>query len=118
MRTNQNATINVLDGKFIDYQGKIDTVYFLGEIKNYVTDCSNTLYLYHKLIDNRRSPIHSIVWQALTECVNMELESDNLQCTSAQLKKWFAIHGYDYKEVMKPLINELSKEREEILSEN
>lgn len=117
MKTNQSATINVLDGKFVDYKGKIDIDYFTGEVVNYTTNVSRTEYLYHKLVDNRRSPVHSIAWQALTECVNEELRNDGLQCTSAQLKKWFTIHGYDYKEVMKPAIAKLTEEREEMLLE-
>ena len=35
MKTNQSATINVLDGKFVDYKGKIDIDYFTGEVVNY-----------------------------------------------------------------------------------
>ena len=118
MRTNQSATINVLDGKFLDYEGKIDIDYFTGEVVNYATNVSRTLYLYEKLVNNRKSPVHSIAWQALTECVNEELRCDGLQCTSAQLKKWFTIHGYDYKEAMKPVITKLTEEREEMLAEN
>lgn len=117
MRTNQNATINVLDGKFVDCKGKIDIDYFTDEVVNYAINYSRTEYLYHKLVDNRRSPVHSIAWKALTECVNEELRCDGLQCTSAQLKKWFTIHGYDYKEVMKPTITKLTEEREEMLLE-
>ena len=37
MRTNQSATINVLDGKFVDYKGEIDIDYFTGEVVNYTT---------------------------------------------------------------------------------
>ena len=117
MKTNMNVTINVLNGKFEDYNGNVDIDYMCGEIENYVTNCCTTEYLYHKLIDNRRSPIHSIAWSGLIECVNEELKSDNLQCTSTQLKKWFALHGLDYKEALKPVIAKLSEEREEMLSE-
>ena len=117
MKTNQKATINVLNGKFVSYNGKVDIDYFLGEIKNYVINCSQTEYLYHQLIADRRVPVHSIVWKALKECVNMELKWDGLQCTSKHLKKWFQDHGLEYKEALKPLINELSQEREEMITE-
>lgn len=118
LHTNQNETIRVLDGKFLDSNGKIDISYFTGEVKNYVINCSSTEYLYHWLVDDRRHPIHSIAWQALTECVDMELKYDGLRCTSAHLKKWFEIHGLDYKEVLKPLITQLTDEREEYMEEN
>lgn len=117
MRTRQAATIAVLDGKFLDYKGNVDIPYMCSEIENYVTNCSATEYLYHKLVDNRRAPVHSIVWAGLMECINAELKYDDLCCVSRQIKKWFVMHGLDYKEVLAPLVRQLTTEREEVLAE-
>lgn len=117
MKTNIRTTISVLDGKFLGYKGKVDDSYMCSEIKNYVINCCDTEYLYHRLVDNRRTPVHSIAWSALMECVNAELKIDNLICTSQQIKKWFTMHNLDYKKVLAPLISQLTEEREEMLAE-
>lgn len=114
MKENMNVTINYLNGHFEDYNGNVDLEY-LNESIEMVID--NTKWIHEKLVSNRRSPIHSIVWCGLTELCNMELNSEGYKCSSAHLKKWLASHNLDYKTCFTGLIEQLTKEREERLSE-
>ena len=83
LRTNQSATINYLNGYFEDYNGNVDLEYLNDSIEMVI---NNTEWIREKLISNRRSPIHSIVWCGLMELCNMELKNEGYKCSRACLK--------------------------------
>ena len=114
LRTNQSATMNYLNGHFEDYNGKVDLEY-LNESIEMVID--NTKWIHEKLVSNRRSSIHSVVWCGLMELCDMELRNEGYKCSGAHLKKWLTSHNLDYKTCFTGLIEQLAKEREERLSE-
>lgn len=114
IKENMNVTMNYLNGHFEDYNGNVDLEY-LNESIEMVID--NTKWIHEKLVSNRRSPIHSVVWCGLMELCDMELNSEGYKCSSAHLKKWLASHNLDYKTCFTGLIEQLTEEREEMLSE-
>ena len=114
LRTNQSATINYLNGHFEDYNGNVDLEYLNDSIEMVI---NNTEWIREKLLNNRRSPVHSVVWCGLMELCDMELNSEGYKCSRACLKKWLTSHNLDYKTCFIGLIEQLTEEREEMLSE-
>ena len=114
LRTNQSATMNYLNGYFEDYNGNVDLEYLNDSIEMVI---NNTEWIHEKLLSNRRSPVHSVVWCGLMELCDMELNSKGYKCSSAHLKKWLTSHNLDYKTCFTGLIEQLTEEREERLSE-
>lgn len=114
LRTNQSATMNYLNGHFEDYNSNVNLEYLNDSIEMII---DNTQWIREKLVSNRRSPIHSIVWCGLMELCDMELRDEGYKCSSAHLKKWLASHNLDYKTCFNGLIERLTEEREEMLSE-
>lgn len=109
LRTNQSATMNYLNGHFEDYNGNVNLEYLNDSIEMVI---NNTEWIREKLVSNRRSPVHSVVW-----CGLMELNSEGYKCSGAHLKKWLASHNLDYKTCFTGLIERLTEEREEMLLE-
>lgn len=114
LRTNQSATMNYLNRHFEDYNDNVNLEYLNDSIEMVI---DNTKWIYEKLVSNRRSPIHSVVWCGLMELCDRELRNEGYKCSSAHLKKWLASHGLDYKTCFNGLIERLTEEREEMLSE-
>lgn len=115
LTANITVTHNYLDSHFQTIENGhviINTEYLLDSIKIVI---DNTENLINRVTADRRTKIHSIVFSGLLELCNMELKYDGHIATSYHIKEWFNKYGVDYKEILDPLVEEYTEEREEAL---
>lgn len=108
-------TENYLDSHFQTIENgqfTINVEYLLDAIKIVI---DNTEYLINKVTSDRRTKIHSIVFSGILELCNIELKHSEHIATSYHIKDWFKGYGMNYKEILKPLIEEYTEERKEAL---
>lgn len=109
-----NKTHEYLDGHFATSEGNVDLGYLLDSVRCWI---DNTEHLINAVSENRRKPIPGIVWSGLLELCDQELKYDGYKASSYHLKKWFEKYGLDYKEVLQPLVEQYTEEREIAIKE-
>ena len=81
----------------------------------------NTESLYNEL-KNKRRKSYSIVYEALLSLfqsnVNDNLYPKKVRVTSEMVQSWFRKHNADFKVVLKPVVDKVEEERQEMFSEN
>lgn len=81
----------------------------------------NTESLYNEL-KNKRRKSYSIVYEALLSLfqsnVNDNLYPKKVRITSEMVQSWFRKHNADFKVVLKPVVDKVEEERQEMFSEN
>lgn len=95
-------------------------------IENYLADnvdmwLFNTQKLYNQLKNNRRKS-YSIVYEAMLDLfqsnVNDNLYPKKVRITSEMVQSWFRKHNADFKAILKPVVDKVEEERQEMFSEN
>lgn len=79
----------------------------------------NTRSLYD-LLCNKRFTSTAILWTALVEMINIDLdyfESPKTSLSSEQIKNWFKFNGTDYREYLAPLVTRVDELRAEVQAE-
>lgn len=93
-------------------------------IENYLADnvdlwLFNTQKLYNELKNNRRKS-YSIVYEAMLDLfqsnVNDNLYPKKVRVTSEMVQRWFKKHNADFKAILKPVVDKVEEERQELNS--
>ena len=106
MKTNINATFEILNGYYLTSANTINEDYLCEAITMWAM---NTRWLYD-LIQTKRSKITAIVFASLVDMINDQLKYDGLQCSNYQIKKWLNTYGNGY-ETLNQAVEELTEER-------
>lgn len=106
MKTNINATFEVLNGHYLTSSNTINEDYLCEAITMWAT---NTKWLY-EMLQSKRSKVTSIVFAALVDMTNDQLQYDGYQCSSYQIKKWLNTYGNGY-DTLCQAVEELKEER-------
>lgn len=109
-----NSVEKVKDGllKFFEEDGTLkDQEYFIDSI---MLTIQNTEYLYKWAMDTQRRT-HTIVYEGLIELLKEEIGEP---VTSPQLKSAFKSLGVNFKEVLKPVVDEVDEWRKTTLGES
>ena len=74
----------------------------------------------HDLMLNTRHKSTSILWTALLRMFRRDLEyyeAPKTSLSSEQVKNWFKVNGYDYKEYLAPLVTKVDELRAQEIAE-
>ena len=123
--TNQALTFNTLDSYFLNTgNGRLNIGYFRDSVRDQLdivqrhTNGGNGKSLLTVNLENNRRSIKSLVWAAFVEMVNSYIENETgnkkYTCMSAQLKKYLSQYGYTLEEALQPVIDEITKWREDV----
>lgn len=123
--TNQNLTFNTLDSYFLNTGSmKLNIGYLRDSITAYFdvternTNGGNGKSLLQINLENSRRSIRSLVWEAFVIMTNDYIENETgnkkFSCTSQQLKKYLAKYGYTIEEALQPVIDEVTKWRNDV----
>lgn len=123
--TNQNLTFNTLDSYFLNTGSmKLNIGYLRDSITAYFdvternTNGGNGKSLLTVNLENSRRSIRSLVWEAFVIMTNDYIENETgnkkFSCTSQQLKKYLAKYGYTIEEALQPVIDEVTKWRNDV----
>lgn len=111
METGTDKAVDALLAFSIDGEGvELDQEWLCNEI---VLTIKNTKYLYDEITNNRK-PVHSLVYQGLIQA----LENGGNSLSSRQIQAGFKKLGLDYKEVLKPAVEEIETIRNNRLTES
>jgi hypothetical protein len=125
--TKTQFTFNALDGYFQMEKGTLNIDYFRDCIEDQIdivwrntnVGAGKSRFTVSMLDTSRK--IHSLVWLAYLEFAAEVVKNeygDKYAVTSEQLKKYLEKYGYNYKDVMKPIISTVEKWREQAIKEN
>lgn len=123
--TNQNLTFNTLDSYFLNTGNmRLNIGYFRDSVRDQFdivqrnTNGGSGKSLLIVNLENSRRSIRSLVWEAFVTMTNdyIEYETGNrkFSCTSQQLKKYLAKYGYTIEEALQPVIDEITKWRNDV----
>ena len=123
--TNQNLTFNTLDSYFLNTGSmKLNIGYLRDSITAYFdvternTNGGNGKSLLTVNLENSRRSIRSLVWEAFVIMTNDYIENETgnkkFSCTRQQLKKYLAKYGYTIEEALQPVIDEVTKWRNDV----
>lgn len=123
--TNQNLTFNTLDSYFFNTGNmRLNIAYFRDSVRDQFdivqrhTNGGNGKSLLLLNLENSRRPIKSLVWEAFITMTNDYIENETgnrkFTCTSQQLKKYLAQYGYTIEEALQPVIDEVTKWRNDV----
>lgn len=104
----------VLDEIYVDENGNLYDDYLADSVDIYLF---NTRRLYDEIKNTRRKS-YSIAYEAMLDLfqtnVNDNLYPKKVYITSDMVKRWFAKHGADFKEILKPVVEKIDEERKEM----
>lgn len=123
--TNQKLTFDTLDSYFLNTGNmRLNIGYFRDSVRDQFdivqrhTNGGNGKSLLIINLENSRRPIRSLVWEAFISMTNDYIEnetgSQKMVCTSQQLKKYLAQYGYTMQEALQPVIDEITKWRNDV----
>ena len=123
--TNQTLTFNTLDSYFLNTGNmRLNIGYFRDSVRDQFdivqrhTNGGNGKSLLTVNLENLRRPIKSLVWEAFISMTNDYIENETgsrkMTCTSQQLKKYLAQYGYTMEEALQPVIDEVTKWRNDV----
>lgn len=118
-------TFNTLDSYFLNTGSmKLNIGYLRDSITAYFdvternTNGGNGKSLLQINLENTRRSIKSLVWEAFQSMTNDYLKNETgnkkFSCTSQQLKKYLAKYGYTIEEALQPVIDEVTKWRNDV----
>lgn len=123
--TNQKLTFDTLDSYFLNTgKMRLNIGYFRDSVRDQFdivqrhTNGGNGKSLLIINLENSRRSIQSLVWEAFISMTNDYIEnetgSQKMVCTSQQLKKYLAQYGYTMQEALQPVIDEITKWRNDV----
>lgn len=123
--TNQKLTFNTLDSYFLNTGNmRLNIGYFRDSVRDQFdivqrhTNGGNGKSLLAVNLENSRRSIRSLVWEAFVIMTNDYIENETgnkkFSCTSQQLKKYLAKYGYTIEEALQPVIDEVTKWRNDV----
>ena len=107
MKTNINATFEVLNGNFLTSGERINEDYLCEAITMWAM---NTQWIYEML---KRSKATTTAFTALVDMTNDQLRHSGYTCSNYQIKKWLNTYGNGY-DTLTQAVEELKAEVEEI----
>lgn len=123
--TNQKLTFDTLDSFFLNTDNFTLNVGELREklIQHFDVEQRNTKgssgkSVLRENLENSRRSVKSLVWGAFIEMTNSFIEWDTGErkytCTSQQLKKYLAQYGYTLENALQPVVDEITRWRNEV----
>ena len=123
--TKQKLTFDTLDSFFLNTGNMTLNVGELREklIQHFDVEQRNTRGYSGKSVlrenlENSRRSVKSLVWEAFVEMTNGFIEWDTGErkytCTNQQLKKYLAQYGYTLETALQPVVDEITKWRDDI----
>lgn len=123
--TNQKLTFDTLDSYFLNTgKMRLNIGYFRDSVRDQFdivqrhTNGGNGKSLLIINLENSHRSIQSLVWEAFISMTNDYIENETgsrkMTCTSQQLKKYLAQYGYTMQEALQPVIDEITKWRNDV----